>query len=302
MTNLLLITNMKNQLSFSIILGMMMLIPMKSIGNIKTQSISNNLQSSGTGLPIQETHKQISVSFPRGADIDTAKNKHDMDAHYPGGMAAWNLFFNRTFKYPEEAVKNGIYRIVSVRFIISKKGSIKKAEMINGIDKTYDKAILAVVNMMPDWTPFLKDGVPVEVPFELNILLYQISPSEIYDAIKGDVVLTKKIEQQPQYPGGYNAMLKFLRDHIQYPTKAQEASIQGTVYIRFVVRSTGKVTDVNVLTGIGGGCDEEGLRVVKKMPDWIPGWDSGKAISVYLTIPIKFMQLNKFFTPIKSSF
>lgn len=278
----------------------MILTPVKSIGNIKTRSINNNLQPSGASITIQQTHKQLSLSIPGSADIDTVKNKPDMDTHFPGGIAAWNHFFNRIFKYPEEAVKNGIYRVVSVKFIISKKGSIKKAEIINGIDETYDKAILAVVNMMPPWTPFLKDGVPVEVPFELDILLYQVSPSEINDAIKGDVALTKKIEQQPQYPGGITAMQKFLRNKMQYPTAAQIAEIQGTVYIRFVVRSTGKVTDVTVFKGIGEACDKEAVRVVKEMPDWIPGQDNGKAVSVYCTIPIKFqLQANRYTTPLK---
>jgi TonB family protein len=282
MTKLQLITNLKYQLSFSIILGMMMLIPMKSIGNNKTQPITNNLHSSGVVLSTQETNKKLTVSFPGSADIDTVKNNPEMDTHYPGGKTAWNLFFRKNFKYPEEALTTGINRIVSVKFIISKKGSIKKAEMITGIDKTYDKAILKVVNMMPDWTPFLKDGVPVEVPFELNILLNLDGP------FKDDVILDKQIEKQPEYPGGDDAMMKFLRDIIQYPTTAQQSGTQGTVYIRFVVRYTGKVTDRKVVNRIGNGLDEEALRVVKEMPDWIPGRDNGKAVSVYHTIPIKF--------------
>jgi len=282
MTNLQFITNLKNQLSISIIFGLMILTPVKSIGNIKTRSINNNLQPSGASLSIQQTHKQLSLSIPGSADIDTIKNNPDMDNHYPGGNAAWKLFFRKNFKYPEEALIKGIYRVVSVKFIISKKGSIKKAEMINGIDKTYDKAILAVVNMMPPWTPFLKDGVPVEFPFELNIPLYQDSP------YKDDEVLNKQIEQQPKYPGEIYAMHKFLSDHMQYPTKAQETGTQGTIYIRFVVRYTGKITDAKVLVGIGNGCDEEALRVVKEMPNWIPGRDNGKAVSVYYTIPVEF--------------
>jgi TonB family protein len=282
MTNLQLITILKNQLSISIILGLMILTPVKSIGNSNIQSITNNLQPSGASLTIQDTHIQLSVTIPGDADIDTVKNNPDLDTHYPGGKAAWDLFFRKNFKYPEDALKNGINRVVSVRFIISKKGSIKKAEVINGIDRIYDKAVLKVVNMMPEWTPFLKDGVPFEVPLELNIPLYQDSP------YKDDEVLNKQIEQQPKYPGEIYAMHKFLRDNMQYPTKAQETGTQGTIYIRFVVRDTGKITDAKVLAGIGNGCDEEALRVVKEMPNWIPGRDNGKAVSVYYTIPIEF--------------
>ena len=154
--------------------------------------------------------------------------------------------------------------------------------MINGIDKTHDKEILSVVNRMPDWKPFLKDGVPVEVPFELNILLNLDGP------FKDDVILDKEIEKQPEYPGGDDAMKKFLHDNIQYPTSSQESGTQGTVNIRFVVRYTGKLTDIKVLERVDNGLDLESLRLVKMMPDWIPGRDNGKAVSAYHTIPIKF--------------
>ena len=282
MANLQLITILKNQLFLIIILGMMVLTPMTSIGNSKTPSRTHNLQSCGTGLTIQEAHKQLTVSIHGSVDIDTVKNNPDLESHYPGGNAAWNLFFKKNFKYPEEALTNGINRVVSVKFIISKKGSIKKAEMVNGIDKTYNKAILAVVNMMPDWTPFLKDGVPVEVPFELNILLNLDGP------FKDDVILDEKIEQKPQFPGGDYALMNFIRANIQYPTTAQEAGTQGTVLVRFVVRYTGKLTNIKALEGVGNGLDKEALRVVKEMPDWIPGRDNGKAVSAYYTVPIKF--------------
>jgi len=88
MTNIQLITSLKNQLSISIVLGMMLLNPVKSIGNIKTQSINTNLQPSGASLTIQETHKQLSVSIPGGVGIDTVKNNPDLDTHFPGGKAA----------------------------------------------------------------------------------------------------------------------------------------------------------------------------------------------------------------------
>lgn len=99
------------------------------------------------------------------------------------------------------------------------------------------------------------------------------------------------VEQNPEFSGGYEAMQKFLRDKIQYPTLAQESGIQGTVFISFVVSKTGKISNVKVLRGIGGGCDEEAVRVVKEMPNWIPGKQNGQAVPVQFQIPVKF-QLN----------
>jgi len=99
------------------------------------------------------------------------------------------------------------------------------------------------------------------------------------------------VEQNPEFSGGYEAMQKFLRDKIQYPTLAQESGIQGTVFVQFVVSKTGKISNVKILRGIGGGCDEEAMRVVREMPNWIPGRQNGQAVPVMFQIPVKF-QLN----------
>jgi protein TonB len=82
--------------------------------------------------------------------------------------------------------------------------------------------------------------------------------------------------------------MKFLQDNIKYPIIAKESGIQGTVYVTFVVERSGAVTDVKILRGIGGGCDEEALRVVKNMPRWEPGTQRGKPVRVQFNMPIKF--------------
>lgn len=96
------------------------------------------------------------------------------------------------------------------------------------------------------------------------------------------------VEQMPEFPGGEEAMYKFIAENIKYPTSAKDNSIQGTVYIKFVVSDKGKISDAVVVRGIGSGCDEEALRVVKKMPNWSPGLQQGKQVDVYYTLPIKF--------------
>jgi len=96
------------------------------------------------------------------------------------------------------------------------------------------------------------------------------------------------VEESPSFPGGDAARIKFLQENIKYPQIARESSIQGTVYVTFVVERTGKVTDVRVLRGIGGGCDEEAVRVIKAMPNWQPGKQRGKPVRVQFNMPIKF--------------
>lgn len=96
------------------------------------------------------------------------------------------------------------------------------------------------------------------------------------------------VEEMPSFPGGEEARLKFLQENIQYPQVAKESGISGTVYISFVVDSKGKVTDVKIQRGIGGGCDEEAIRVIKLMPGWNPGKQAGKSVRVQFTMPIRF--------------
>jgi periplasmic protein TonB len=99
------------------------------------------------------------------------------------------------------------------------------------------------------------------------------------------------VEEMPSFPGGEGELAKFLAANIVYPQIAKESGIQGTVYVSFVVDSKGKVTDVRVLRGIGGGCDEEALRVVRMMPSWRPGKQNGQSVRVQFNMPIRF-QLN----------
>lgn len=96
------------------------------------------------------------------------------------------------------------------------------------------------------------------------------------------------VEDQPNFPGGDEARILYLKDNIKYPQMARESGIQGTVYVTFVVERNGSVTDVKVLRGIGGGCDEEAIRVIENMPKWNAGKQRGKPVRVQFNMPIKF--------------
>jgi periplasmic protein TonB len=96
------------------------------------------------------------------------------------------------------------------------------------------------------------------------------------------------VEQMPQFPGGDIEMMKFIRDNLKYPPRAQEAGVQGKVIVNFVVGRDGKITHIKIVRGIGSGCDEEAIRVLEKMPPWTPGKMGGKAVPVYFTFPITF--------------
>lgn len=96
------------------------------------------------------------------------------------------------------------------------------------------------------------------------------------------------VEQLPTYPGGQKAMNQFINLHLKYPQKATEMGISGRVYVQFEVDDKGNITHVKVIRGIGGGCDEEALRIVKLMGKWNPGKQNGKAVKTMFTLPITF--------------
>jgi periplasmic protein TonB len=96
------------------------------------------------------------------------------------------------------------------------------------------------------------------------------------------------VEQMPEFPGGTDAMMKYLSQNIRYPSIATEMGISGRVILQFIVDKTGKISNVKVVRGIGGGCDEEAIRVVKSMPNWKAGRQNGKQVPVYFTLPVVF--------------
>ena len=103
-----------------------------------------------------------------------------------------------------------------------------------------------------------------------------------------DTGIYTTIDVYPRFPGGDPVRFAFLRSQVHYPEIAIKAGIQGVVVVVFVVEKNGSVTNVEVTKGIGGGCDEEAMRVVKMMPLWDPGKRSGKAVRVLVKMPIVF--------------
>lgn len=96
------------------------------------------------------------------------------------------------------------------------------------------------------------------------------------------------VEEMPIYPGGINAMYKYMGENIKYPESARKEGVSGRVYITFVVEKDGAVTDVKLIRGVDERLDKEALRVIKLMPKWKPGKQDGKVVRVQYNLPVKF--------------
>ncbi|NVO21339.1 MAG: TonB family protein [Bacteroidetes bacterium] len=152
---------------------------------------------------------------------------------------------------------------------------------INGVE-------IADVNFKSNCKDF---KVPDSLISALNAVTNSIKTKQPTDgkalSQNGDVILTEP-EEMPEFPGGEEEMMKYLIKSIKYPQIARRAEISGCVYVTFVVERDGTVTNPRILRGIGGGCDEECLRVVKNMPKWKPGKQKGKIVAVQFNMPVKF--------------
>lgn len=96
------------------------------------------------------------------------------------------------------------------------------------------------------------------------------------------------VEQQPMFPGGPAALIKYLSEHTKYPVVAQENGVQGRVTVQFVVEKDGSISDVHVLRGVDPSLDKEAVRVVKSLPRWTPGKQNGITVRVNYRVPVLF--------------
>ncbi|MFH1000955.1 MAG: energy transducer TonB [Bacteroidota bacterium] len=139
----------------------------------------------------------------------------------------------------------------------------------------------------------VKNTVKVDNDIDINIDFDENMAMEEFKFVQEDEEVEEQkiflvVEDMPMFPGGEAAMYKFIGKNIEYPRMAKESGISGRVFVTFVVERDGRVTDVQVLRGIGGGCDEEAVRVIQAMPKWTPGKQRGKPVRVQYRMPIKF--------------
>lgn len=107
-------------------------------------------------------------------------------------------------------------------------------------------------------------------------------------SIGGEAEIFMVVEEMPSFPGGDLALIRFLKAELHYPSLALESKIEGVVVVQFIIDEQGNITQPTILRGIGGGCDEEALRVVQRMPRWSPGKQRSRAVKVRFNLPVRF--------------
>lgn len=114
----------------------------------------------------------------------------------------------------------------------------------------------------------------------------EVIVEEKKDPVKEEIF--QSVEQMPQFPGGEAELLKWIGNHIKYPTMAMENGVQGRVVVRFVVTKDGSIGEVQVARGKDPDLDKEAVRVVRSLPKFTPGRMNGQPVSVWYTLPVNF--------------
>ena len=132
------------------------------------------------------------------------------------------------------------------------------------------------------------EDININAEVEQNEIIEEYVAPEVVEEEVVEQEIFQIVEEMPQFPGGEAKLMEYVAKNIKYPQIARETGIQGRVFVGFVVEPDGSISNVKLLRGIGGGCDEEAMRVIKSLPKWKPGKQRGKAVRVSYQIPVFF--------------
>ena len=212
---------------------------------------------------------------------------------FPGGVNELLKFIAKNVKYPEDAVKENKQGRVIISFVIDKNGKVVDPKIQQGVSHSIDAEAIRVVQSMPNWIPGEQRGQKVRVQYTLPINFNIPKPAASTEATNAQASTSTDqkfmaVEKMPEFPGGETEMMKFIARTVKYPVVAQENGIQGRVIVTFTVDKTGKIVDPIIRKGVDPSLDQEAIRVVNAMPQWIPGEQKGQKVNVMYTVPITF--------------
>jgi len=237
-----------------------------------------NLSANGRDtVYVSSENKRLSEAI--GPDYTIIKV--DKAPSFDGGRAKMDKFIKKNIRYPKNINTDTLTsRSVYLKYIVTEQGIVKDVTVMKGLTPELDAEAVRVVSSFPKMKPGQKDGkaVTTVVPYTFRFKEIDLGP-DYADAM-------------PSFPGGEKAMMEFIRNNLKYPQEAQQNKIEGKVTVRFVVDKTGKIKDITVLHGINHYLNAEAVRVIMEMPDWKPGLEDGKPVSVYFTIPIIYRLKN----------
>ena len=218
----------------------------------------------------------------------------DVAPEFEGGQPAMFKYIAEHVVYPDSALAHGAQGKVYCEFVIEKDGSLSNIKVVRSAKNEWlDNEAARVIATMTQWKPGMIADQPVRTRYFVPVIFkIQTPPTRQPDEIIGegaDEQVLAVVEKMPEFPGGQAALFNFLSANVKYPSIAIENGIQGTSVVQFVINKDGSITDVVILRSGGDpSLDKEAIRVIRSMPNWIPGMMKGKPVRVKYTVPVNF--------------
>jgi protein TonB len=204
--------------------------------------------------------------------------------------------------YPEEEMKKGVEGTVTLKFVVMNDGSIDRLQIQNSVSDALDKEAIRVFRMI-EWKPATRFGTPVNseasfsIPYNIKkykkkckqrgyeSMSYPFEPVDnsytIYTPAATDKPPRPKFEEERMY------FAKFVHQNLEYPESAYKQDLTGTVTLEFIVETHGRVSNITIKNSVGGGCNEEAIRLLKLIR-WMPGIKNNMAVRTKMAIDISF--------------
>lgn len=227
----------------------------------------------------------VTIFFPNGhkmriTNYNNGELTGDFTEYYPNGM-----FYNRQ-RYPQSAKDDAKSLLIDCSDpdgkVLATNGNGQWLRLNGDLTKIVEEG--PVVNGVEEgnWRSKKSDTVETISEYRKGKIV------SVADQYKSGSKVYLYVEKAPEFPGGPEGFGKFIANNIRYPANARKNGVKGNVTISFIIEKDGTVSKVKVVKGIGSGCDEEAVRVLKLSPAWDPGVQDGKPVSVLLNIPISF--------------
>lgn len=264
------------------------------------------------------TKIQSSVADEKPNSINSNENSQENDFN-----TLWK-HLQRNLRYPSSARENNIMGYAIVSFKVQ-SGKISNVKITKGLQNDIDLEVLRSFDLFKESVEAKDDEYSLAVAFQLSGMESKLVPlPDFGKTVKTNLIKTMyvvgyaqekntdkdviksppapptpptpptpavdfgDVDVLPQFPGGMKGWGEYLQSALKYPDEAKKNKITGRVILSFIVLKNGSITDIKVLRGIGGGADEEAIRVVKESPKWEPGIIKGEPVNVAYTMPIFF--------------
>ncbi|WBA41393.1 TonB family protein [Hymenobacter canadensis] len=256
--------------------GLLTTLPLLPLLAQKQHATSRSLPAAPADEPIYETH-QVEI-WPE----------------YASGLFALKQSL-KSARLPAEVHEGRIRGAVYVGFVVRSDGHLTDISVLRGLSPGTDAEALRLIKAMPPWRPARRLDQAVAVRHSVPVVFENPSGktpnTPAAGTITEDASISKAytfVEQMPVFPGGMDSLRAYIQQQVKYPALALREKIEGRVFVRFVVSTDGSIREVQVQKGLGSGCDEEALRVIKSLPRFEPGKQNGRAVPVYYTVPVVF--------------